>query len=278
MRQYAPDPRAYELMTILSPDVPEDEIPGVLDGISGYVAGVGGTVEEVLRDSPWGRRRLAYPIRHAGRDVRDGYYTVYHVRLEPRRVAEVERDLKLNTRVIRYLLTQYEPKPLDPRAVEDAQVDAEDAAAAAYAAAQASASAGPAAANPATAAAPVAAPSSSPEEAPTQDVPPAPAGGAANDAAGAASPQAATHEAPPAPNVIGGDGMPAEPNRSQPETADAVKGRDRHAGEQTVTVEQGPGGSLEDQAPGARPGAFADADKPAYFADTEPGEGRDEER
>ncbi len=137
MRQYTPDARTYELMTVLSPDVPEDDITGILDAISGYVTDAGGTVQEVLRDSPWGRRRLAYPIRHAGQDVRDGFYTLYHLQLAPNRVADVERDLKLNTQVIRYLVTHYTPKPIDPRAQMDAEIDAEEAAAAAYAAAQA---------------------------------------------------------------------------------------------------------------------------------------------
>lgn len=143
MRQYTPEPRTYELMTVLSPDVPEDDISGVLDAISGYVTDAGGSVQAVLRDSPWGRRRLAYPIRHAGRDVRDGYYTLYQLELAPSRVTDVERDLKLNTQVIRYLMTHHTPAPIDPRAEMDAEIDAEEAAAAAYAAAQA-ASAAPA--------------------------------------------------------------------------------------------------------------------------------------
>ena len=126
-------------MTILHPEVPEEEIPGALDRISGHVAGAGGAIQETLRDSPWGRRRLAYPIRHGGRDLRDGFYTVFHFEMVPHRVDEMERELKLNTQVIRYLVTTYTPKPIDPRAVEDAEIAAEDAAAEAYAAAQAEA-------------------------------------------------------------------------------------------------------------------------------------------
>lgn len=179
MRQYTPDARTYELMTVLSPDVPEDDITGVLDAISGYVTDAGGSVQEVLRDSPWGRRRLAYPIRHAGRDVRDGYYTLYHLELAPHRVEDVERDLKLNTQVIRYLVTHYTPKPIDPRAQMDAEIDAEEAAAAAYAAAQAAAQ--PTSTGPAEGGAPApapeatveteAAPSSQADETSAPDVP-----------------------------------------------------------------------------------------------------------
>ena len=110
MRQYAPEPRIYELMTILSPEVPDDDIQGQLDTVAGYVTGAGGEVVDVIRDSPWGRRRLAYAIRHNGRDVRDGYYTVFHLKLVPTRVVEVEREIKLNGQIIRHLITQYEPQ------------------------------------------------------------------------------------------------------------------------------------------------------------------------
>jgi small subunit ribosomal protein S6 len=129
-------PRNYELMTILHPEVTEEELPGALEQVAGYITAADGTIEETLRDSPWGRRRLAYPIRHGGRDLRDGFYTVYHLHLAPNRVEEVERELKLNERVMRYLMTSYEPIPVDPKVLEQQEYDAEDAAAAAYTAAQ----------------------------------------------------------------------------------------------------------------------------------------------
>jgi len=102
--------RYYELMTIVTPDVSEEELTGVLNQVVSYVTNAGGTLIDMNRESPWGRRRLAYPIRHGGRDVRDGFYTLYHFRIDPSRVIEVERDLKLNERIIRYLIVTYTPK------------------------------------------------------------------------------------------------------------------------------------------------------------------------
>ena len=130
-------PRKYELMTILHPDVAEESLPGELERISGFIAGAGGEMIDTLQDSPWGRRRLAYPIRSGGRDVRDGYYTVWHFHLGPTQVTELERELKLDTQLIRYIVVSWEPTPIDPKAVEAAEIAAEDAAAAAYIAAQA---------------------------------------------------------------------------------------------------------------------------------------------
>src|SRR5215211_5543317 len=134
LRDQARAPRKYELMTILHPDVAEESLPGELERISGFITAAGGELFETLQDSPWGRRRLAYPIRSGGRDVRDGYYTVWHFTLGPTRVDDLERELKLDTQLIRYIVLSWEPTPIDPKAVEAA-------AAAAYVAAQAAAAA-----------------------------------------------------------------------------------------------------------------------------------------
>lgn len=136
LREYERAPRKYELMTILHPEVAEEALPGELDRISGYISTVGAELIDSLQDSPWGRRRLAYPIRSGGRDVRDGYYTVWHFEVAPTQITELERELKLNPQVIRYIVVNWEPKPLDPKEVEAAEIAAEDAAAAEYAAAQ----------------------------------------------------------------------------------------------------------------------------------------------
>ncbi|MEA2522995.1 MAG: small subunit ribosomal protein [Thermomicrobiales bacterium] len=116
MRGSPRDARNYELMTVFSPDVPEDEIQGTIDRVVGYITTATGAMVDVNRDSPWGRRRLAYPIRHASRDVRDGFYTLYHFQVAPHRVEDIERELKLNDRVIRYLLTLYTPRPVEEQA------------------------------------------------------------------------------------------------------------------------------------------------------------------
>jgi len=136
LREYERAPRKYELMTILHPEVAEEALPGELERVSGYISAVGGELIETLQDSPWGRRRLAYPIRSGGKDVRDGYYTVWHFELAPTQITEIERELKLNPQVIRYIMLSWEPKPLGPKEIEAAEIAAEDAAAAAYAAAQ----------------------------------------------------------------------------------------------------------------------------------------------
>lgn len=106
----AREPRAYELMTIFVPELADEDLTVQLDRTSGYITNVGGTIKEVLNDSPWGRRRLAYSIRFNSEDFRDGFYAVYHFDLHPAAMTDVERELKLDTRVMRYLVVHDDPK------------------------------------------------------------------------------------------------------------------------------------------------------------------------
>ncbi len=104
--------RDYELMAVFAPDIAEDEMPGALERVSGYITTGGGEVSELTTTSPWGRRRLAYPIR----DFRDGFYALYRFTLAPEGIGELERDLGLNNQVLRSLVTTYTaPKPKKPK-------------------------------------------------------------------------------------------------------------------------------------------------------------------
>lgn len=106
--------RFYELMVITSPEGTPEELVGVVDQITGYVETAGGTILRANYDSPWGRRRLSYPIRHESHDVRDGFYTLVHFELQPDKVTTIERDLKLNERLLRYLVLVLEGEPVFP--------------------------------------------------------------------------------------------------------------------------------------------------------------------
>ncbi|MDQ2786037.1 MAG: 30S ribosomal protein S6 [Chloroflexota bacterium] len=104
--------RTYELMVVFAPDIAEDEMPGALERVSGYITTGGGEVSELTTTAPWGRRRLAYPIR----DFRDGFYALYLCNLAPEVIGELERDLGLNNQVLRSLVTSYTPpKPKKPK-------------------------------------------------------------------------------------------------------------------------------------------------------------------
>jgi small subunit ribosomal protein S6 len=97
--------RDYELMVVFHPELSEEDLVTESDRVQGYLTTAEASVMHVNRDAPWGRRRLAYPIRHGGRDLRDGIYALYYFNAESGRIEDMEREIKLNDRIIRYLLT-----------------------------------------------------------------------------------------------------------------------------------------------------------------------------
>ena len=117
--------RPYEMMLILAPDIPEEELDPSIDTIETYITNQNGSVVIINQDSPWGRRRLAYPIRHQGHDVRDGFYTLWYFDAEPTAIVEIERELRLNDRIIRHMIVSLDEQvtliPIEPPAAEGSE-------------------------------------------------------------------------------------------------------------------------------------------------------------
>lgn len=87
----------YELVVVINPEIAEEDVPAALDRVSTAVISRGGEVVEV---TPWGRRKLAYPInRHV-----EGNYVVTQIRLDPLRAHELESGFAISDDVIRHLL------------------------------------------------------------------------------------------------------------------------------------------------------------------------------
>jgi len=91
--------RDYELILVLSPEVGEERMPAVMDRIHRFVTERGG---EVTGGHPWGRRRLAYPIRK----FIEGQYVLENLRLDPRTANAFESNLRLNEDVLRHILVR----------------------------------------------------------------------------------------------------------------------------------------------------------------------------
>jgi small subunit ribosomal protein S6 len=89
----------YELMVILSPKQTDKEIEKNLKEIKGILSENGfETVDEDL----WGMREMAYRIKGSSK----GYYAVYNFAGEPAGLPEVQKDLNLQTGVLRYMTTK----------------------------------------------------------------------------------------------------------------------------------------------------------------------------
>jgi small subunit ribosomal protein S6 len=88
---------SYEIVIIISPDVADEALEPIVEGIRQFVTGKGGEVTEVTR---WGKKKLAYPIKHA----LEGNYVLFRFKLDPAANKELENNLKISEKVLRYLL------------------------------------------------------------------------------------------------------------------------------------------------------------------------------
>jgi len=93
--------RRYELMLVLRPDLPDDKVQGTLERTARAIAAGGG---QIVKQAPWGRRRLAYPIDHH----REGSYYVLLFEAPATAIAELERGLLISEEVLRHLVTRVE--------------------------------------------------------------------------------------------------------------------------------------------------------------------------
>jgi small subunit ribosomal protein S6 len=97
--------REYELVVIMSPQVPDDEVPDAVERlIRRPVEERGGEEQDVNHAPPWGRRKLAYPIQKQ----LEGNYVVTQLRLDPQQTKELEQRLSISEEVIRHLLVRLE--------------------------------------------------------------------------------------------------------------------------------------------------------------------------
>ena len=86
-------------MYVISPRLMVEEADATIERIQGLVQDAGG---EILMTDNWGRRRLAYPIKHHF----EGTYVLTHMTLPPDRVAGLERALNLNESILRHLVVR----------------------------------------------------------------------------------------------------------------------------------------------------------------------------
>jgi small subunit ribosomal protein S6 len=99
-------------MLVLRPDAPDDQVQAVIDRVTRSIAAAEG---QIVKVSPWGRRRLAYAIGQQ----REGSYFIIQFDAPGSAVLELERFLNITVEVMRHLITRVE-KPQSRRASADA--------------------------------------------------------------------------------------------------------------------------------------------------------------
>ncbi|MEE9520536.1 MAG: 30S ribosomal protein S6, partial [Dehalococcoidales bacterium] len=89
--------RDYEMVVVISPEVGDEALDTTIKSISQLIIDKGGVVSEVEQ---WGKRRLAYPVKH----FMEGSYVLTRFKLEPVLGKELEANLKMSEEVLRHLL------------------------------------------------------------------------------------------------------------------------------------------------------------------------------
>ncbi len=90
--------RNYEVMLAINPQLEDKELDSLLDKLKKLITNAKG---EITKTNKWGKRKLAYEIKN----LTEAIYVVLNFNADEKIIFEFERVVKLEERVIRYLLT-----------------------------------------------------------------------------------------------------------------------------------------------------------------------------
>jgi small subunit ribosomal protein S6 len=97
----------YEHVLIARQDISPQQVDALVEEVGKAVAELGGRVGKT---EYWGLRNLAYRVRKN----RKGHYAMINLEAPPEAVAEIERRLRINEDVLRYLTVKVEAHDEEP--------------------------------------------------------------------------------------------------------------------------------------------------------------------
>lgn len=89
----------YEAMYIVTPEMEDEAIKGVIEKFSGIITANGG---EIKKTDEWGRKKLAYPIDYKT----EGYYVLVNFAAAPELPRELERNFRNDESILRYMVVR----------------------------------------------------------------------------------------------------------------------------------------------------------------------------
>ena len=89
-------PRQYEVVFIVDPGADDDEVNRLTENHKQIVTDQGGVI---TKSESWGKRPLAYEILHKT----EGTFVLMEIEGSGGEIAELERRMRVNDRIIRYL-------------------------------------------------------------------------------------------------------------------------------------------------------------------------------
>ena len=109
----------YEVMYVIDPTLEDSVRNELISYFSGIVEKNAGMIDRI---DEWGKRRLAYAINYKT----EGYYVLMYIQGPSELPRELERNFKINDKVLRYLVIRYEGElpakrePLKPYVAREA--------------------------------------------------------------------------------------------------------------------------------------------------------------
>lgn len=100
----------YETIFIARQDVPSTQVEALTTQFSDIIVKDEG---KVTKTEQWGLRNLAYRINKN----KKGHYVMFNIDASPAAIAEMERNMKLNEDVLRYMTIRVEEHETGPSAV-----------------------------------------------------------------------------------------------------------------------------------------------------------------
>lgn len=92
---------SYECTFIARSDLSKADLQKLTDNVSKIVTDNGGTI---IKTEQWGLKNLAYKINKAGK----GHYVMLGVSISGPGLAELERNLRINEDIVRYMSVKVE--------------------------------------------------------------------------------------------------------------------------------------------------------------------------
>ncbi len=88
--------RTYEVMYIAAPETADEDVTKLNESLQQIIENGGGSI---VKTDVMGRRKLAYPINKKT----EGFYTLFEIEGSGQEIAELERRMRVNDAIIRYL-------------------------------------------------------------------------------------------------------------------------------------------------------------------------------
>lgn len=95
--------RIYEELFIVRPDITEEEADHIVDQVKSVITNAAGTVDKIEK---WGVRKLAYRVGKRN----EGYYILIQFSANSATVREVERRLRVNDNVMKFITVRIDEK------------------------------------------------------------------------------------------------------------------------------------------------------------------------